>query len=72
VNDSTVLCYHSSANGEYTLCGDAFDLNELDDVDALTPRFATEGQVVTCPNCRKQIDDIRTGLTKDYRVKKSG
>ena len=36
-------------NGEYTLCGDAFDINAVD--DEVSEVAATRKRVVTCVNC---------------------
>ena len=59
------VCAQSAVNGEFTLCGDAFD--------AFASGYAEEehdcagpGQVVTCPQCCKVIQDIRD---MRYRLK---
>lgn len=50
-------------NGEYTLCGDAYDIHAVDsDIDEIKP---TKNRVVTCVSCIAIIK-----LTKNVRIKK--
>jgi hypothetical protein len=53
---SDVVCMQSEIDGEFTVCGDAFDLCKGDDPEAKTPVFAGPGDLITCPRCRSQID----------------
>jgi hypothetical protein len=57
---SPFVCIQSAVQPEFTLCGDAFDLCKGDDTDALTPNVAQPGDLITCPNCRKQIAACKT------------
>lgn len=43
-----------SQGGEFTICGIAFDAFDSGDVDEPT-RFASPGETITCPECRKVI-----------------
>lgn len=44
-----------TSNSEFTMCGDAFDLDAIGDPEAPAPRFAAQGEVVTCEKCRALI-----------------
>lgn len=48
-----IIHCESPLNGEYTLCGDAFDLSVNDDSEYKEGQvtFRQEGQKVTCPKC---------------------
>lgn len=52
----------NAARGEYTLCGDAFDLGS--DVPGYEQR-TTRQKVVTCPECVTIIRGVRGVRTKD-------
>ncbi len=56
-------------NSEYTLCGDAFDLNALDDTDCNSPIFVQKGQRVSCPKCIKAISEIKNSYTSQFKFK---
>ena len=47
----------SAINGEFTLCGDAFDLG--DGVEQNYEWKRTKSRTVTCPRCARQIVDCR-------------
>ena len=53
-------------HGEYTLCGDAFDLADLGDEPDLPVMTATARRTVTCPKC---IDVIL--LCRNVRIKRA-
>ena len=45
-----------SQGGEFTLCGDSFNIGDTErDEDIENPVFAGPGDMVTCPQCRQQI-----------------
>jgi len=56
-----VVHARSVTNGEYTLCGMAFDINELygksGEENYLS--FANDGEAVTCSECREVIRACR-------------
>lgn len=45
-------------NGEFTLCGDAFDAFESGDADEPV-HFAAPGQLISCPKCREVINHCK-------------
>ena len=53
-----------SLGGEFTVCGIAFDAFASGDVDEETV-FAEPGEIVTCPDCQRTIDFMKT--FKRYR-----
>lgn len=59
------LCTQSPLNGEFTLCGDAFDLCAVDDSEATAPIFAAPGDVIDCELCRAIIDRCKS--IRNYR-----
>ena len=64
------LCATDPLNGEFTLCGDAFDICETRDGADVEPfRFARIGETVTCERCRVVINTIRLEYPKGYKLK---
>lgn len=62
------VCMLSPHNGgEFSLCGDAFDLGDNEPGED-NPRFAEPGDLVTCEDCREVIDVCRA--LKRYRFPK--
>lgn len=62
------VCAQNAVNGEYTLCGDAFDAfvtNFAEDEHSCAGR----GEVITCPKCCQVIQGIRD---MRYRLKPRG
>lgn len=57
-------CAGSPSNGEFTLCGDAFDLIAFGESDA--NNHAVSGEVIDCPQCRIIIDYCKS-IKKGYR-----
>lgn len=49
----------SQNNAEYTLCGLAFDLGDVDDGE-VDPIFAQRGDLITCEQCREIITYAKT------------
>jgi len=52
---------------EHTLCGSAFDAYESGDLDEPII-FAKKGEIVTCPECKLEIDYIKKTFN-GYQVK---
>lgn len=59
------VCAQDGFNGEYTLCGDAFDAFATGDA-VEDHECAGKGGVITCPQCCKVIQDVRD---MRYRLK---
>jgi len=69
----SILHAGNPLNSEFTLCGDAFDIEAVDK-NTNAPVFATKGQVINCSECRKVIDycaNLRGGdrYMRTYREK---
>lgn len=56
---------HAEGTGEHSLCGMAFDAFESGDADEPIV-FAGDGELVTCADCKSQIDHVRDSF-KGYR-----
>jgi hypothetical protein len=62
------LCAQNPIQGEFTLCGDAFDINAVDgDVEPF--EFALPGQKVTCEACLRSIAFIHEIYTPKGKLK---
>ena len=62
------LCAQNPLQSEFTLCGDAFDINAVD--DEIEPfRHAEIGEYVTCKQCLKLIEHIHLHITQRGRIK---
>jgi hypothetical protein len=61
------VCMPNPGNAEYSLCGDAFDAVGDIGCEEVEPfRIGAAGDVVTCKECRRMIDIIRS--IRRYRV----
>lgn len=59
------VCAQSAINGEFTLCGDSFDIDLTED-DVEGHDVAGKGGTITCEKCCLQIQDMRD---MRYRLK---
>ena len=51
--------------GEFTVCGLSFDAHVSGDHDEPIV-FAEKGETVTCPDCRRELDNLR-GAYRRYK-----
>jgi hypothetical protein len=61
-------CIQNPLNGEYSLCGDAFDAPDTED-DVEPFRFAEVGEYANCKHCLDLVHFIRHGVTPKGRIR---
>lgn len=65
------VCATSPLQGEFTLCGDAFDMDETDvGKDEFEPfRFGRPGDRVNCIHCLRAISAIHERYTLNGKIR---
>ena len=65
MKDNNDVHYMSSDDGEFTLCGYAFDAFSSGNMDEDVGEMkATSSKTVTCPDCVRMIERIKKVKTK--------
>lgn len=60
------ICSFHPLQPEFSLCGDAFDAPDTED-DVEPFELASNGETVTCENCREAIKAIRDSYPRGYK-----
>ena len=63
------ICAQNPINGEYTLCGDAFDIEQTEE-DEEPHRHSQPGERLTCEQCKTAIRELFETYTYNGKHKK--
>ena len=62
------ICAQNPSNGEYSICGDAWDAPDTED-DVAPFRFAKPQERITCNICMDSIRFIQAHYTRSGKLK---